>query len=163
MQLISSYCDPDLTSKVKGWGNKSKTYIDIYCPTSVQEYNKSMGGVDLADMVVALCRTTIKFKTRYLKVLFHCVDIAKVNAWLLYRRQCDQQKVPKKLQMSLLKFPSSIALTLTKHQDQLIDPTHQEMITHNRPKKYPLGMFIMIILPIGLNFDLQKISAATAK
>ena len=131
MQLISSYCDPDLTSKVKGWGNKSKTYIDIYCPTSVQEYNKSMGGVDY--MVVALCRTTIKFKTRYLKVLFHCVDIAKVNAWLLYRRQCDQQKVPKKLQMSLLKFTSSIALTLTKHQDQLIDPTHQEMITHNRP------------------------------
>ena len=122
-----------------------------------------MGGVDLADMVVALCRTTIKFKTRYLKVLFHCVDIAKVNAWLLYRRQCDQQKVPKKLQMSLLKLTSSIALTLTKHQDQLIDPTHQEMITHNRPKKYPLGMFIMIILPIGLNFDLQKISAATAK
>ena len=93
-----------------------------------------MGSVDLADMVVALCRTTIKFKRRYFKVPFHCVDIAKVNAWLLYRRQCDQQKVPKKLQMSLLKFPSSIALTLTKHQDQLIDPTHQEMITHNRPK-----------------------------
>ena len=81
-----------------------------------------MGSVDLADMVVALCRTTIKFKRRYFKVPFHCVDIAKVSAWLLYRRQCDQQKVPKKLQMSLLKFTSSIALTLTKHQDQLIGP-----------------------------------------
>ena len=45
---------------------------------------------------------------------FHCVDIAKVNAWLLYRRHCDQQRIPKKSQMSLLKFTSSIALALTK-------------------------------------------------
>ena len=56
-----------------------------------------------------------------------------------------------------------------KHQEQLGDPTHQEMITHSRSKnernqlKYPLGMFIMIILPIGLNFNLKKINAATAK
>ena len=56
-----------------------------------------------------------------------------------------------------------------KHQEQLGDPTHQEMITHSRSKnernqlKYPLGIFIMIILPIGLNFNLKKINAATAK
>ena len=73
-----------------------------------------MRGVDLADMLIALYRTTIKSKRWYLKVLFHCVDIAKVNVWLLYRRHCDQQKVPKKSQMLLLKFTSSIALALTK-------------------------------------------------
>ena len=114
MQLISSYCDPDSTSKVKRWDNKSKTYNDIDCLTAVQEYNKWMRGVDLADMLIALYRTTIKSKRWYLKVLFHCVDIAKVNVWLLYRRHCDQQKVPKKSQMLLLKFTSSIALALTK-------------------------------------------------
>ena len=84
------------------------------CPAAVQEYNKSMGGVDLADMPIALYRTTIKSKRWYLKVLFHCVNIAKVNAWLLYRRHCDQQRIPKKSQMSLLKFTSSTALVLTK-------------------------------------------------
>ena len=73
-----------------------------------------MGGVDLADKLIALYRTTIKSKRWYLKVLFHCVDIAKVNAWLLYRRHCDQQRIPKKSRMSLLKFTSSIALALTK-------------------------------------------------
>ena len=107
VQLISSYCGPDSTIKVKRWGNTCKKYIDINYPTAVQEYNKSMG----------------KSKRWYLKVLFHCIDIAKVNAWLLYRRHCDQQRVPKKSQMSLLKFTSSIALALTKsvplkHQDQ---------------------------------------------
>ena len=56
-----------------------------------------------------------------------------------------------------------------KHRDQLGDPTHQEMITLNWPKnktcqlKYPLVMFVIIILPIDLNFDLQKINAAIAK
>ena len=107
-------CAVDSTIKVKRWDNTSKTYIDINCPTAVQEYNKSMGGVDLADMLIALYRTTIKSKRWYLKVLFHCVDIAKVNAWLLYRLNCDQQRISKKSQMSLLKFTSSTALALTK-------------------------------------------------
>ena len=75
---------------------------------------KSMGWVFLADMLIALYRTTIKSKRWCLKVLFHCVDIAKVNAWLLYTRHCDQQKVPKKMQMPLLKFTSSITLALIK-------------------------------------------------
>ena len=73
-----------------------------------------MRGVDLADMLNALYRTSIKSKSWYLKVLFHCVDIGKVNAWLLYRHHYDQQKVPKKSQMPLLKFTSSISLALTK-------------------------------------------------
>ena len=73
-----------------------------------------MGWVFLADMLIALYRTTIKSKRWCLKVLFHCVDIAKVNAWLLYTRHCDQQKVLKKMQMPLLKFTSSITLALIK-------------------------------------------------
>ena len=36
VQLISSYCDPDSTIKVKRWDNTSKTYIDINCPTAVR-------------------------------------------------------------------------------------------------------------------------------
>ena len=89
MQLTSSYCDPDSTSQVKRWDDKSKKYIDIDCPTAAQEYNKSVGGVDLADMLIALYRAAIRSIKWYLKVLFHCVNIAKVNAWLLYRRHCD--------------------------------------------------------------------------
>lgn len=113
VQLISNHCDPQTTNKIKRWDRQSKTYIEINCPTVVQEYNKSMGGVDLADMLISLYRTSIKTKRWYLKVLFHCVDIAKVNAWLLYRRHCDQGKIPKKSQLSLLKFTTSIAFALT--------------------------------------------------
>ena len=111
--LISNYCNPESTVKVKRWDRENRKYIEINCPTAVSEYNKSMGGVDLADMLISLYRTTIKTKRWYLKLLFHCVDIAKVNAWLIYRRHCDQMRVPKKSQLSLLKFTMSIASALT--------------------------------------------------
>ena len=41
--------------------------------------------------------------------MFHAVDIAKVNAWLLYRRHCSQLKIAAKSQMSLLTFISKIS------------------------------------------------------
>ncbi|XP_047141098.1 piggyBac transposable element-derived protein 2-like [Hydra vulgaris] len=68
-----------------------------------------MGGVDLSDMVISLYRTSCKTKRWYLKVLFYCVDIAKVNAWLLYRRHCSQLHIPQKNQYSLLNCISVIA------------------------------------------------------
>ncbi|XP_065662880.1 piggyBac transposable element-derived protein 3-like [Hydra vulgaris] len=86
VNLISTYCDPEFVSKIKRWDRKDKKYIEIDCPSTVQEYNKSMGGVDLADMLISLFRTTIKTRRWYLKVFFHCLDIAKVNGWLVYRR-----------------------------------------------------------------------------
>ena len=112
VQMITNYCDPQSVGKVKRWDRQKRQYIEIDCPTVVQEYNKSMGGVDLSDMLISLYRTSVKTKRWYLKILFHCVDIAKVNAWLVYRRHCNQLKIPKKSQLSLLKFTMSIASAL---------------------------------------------------
>ena len=112
VQMASTYCNPDASAPVKRWDRANKRYIEINCPTVVHEYNKNMGGVDLSDMLIALYRTQIKIKRWYLKVLFHCVDIAKVNAWLLYRRHCEQLGTPKRRQLSLLKFTIAIASAL---------------------------------------------------
>jgi len=122
VQLISNNVNPETTNKIKRWDRQSRSYVQIDCPTVVEEYNKYMGGVDLADMLISLYRTTIKTKRWYLKVLFHCVDIAKVNAWLVYRRHCDQSNVPKKSQLSLLKFTMSIASALTTAHTSQIRP-----------------------------------------
>ena len=109
IQLVSTNCNPQSVSVVKRWSRAEKKYVNISCPTVVQEYNKNMGGVDLSDMLISLYRTNIKIKRWYLKVFFHCVDISKVNAWLLYRRHCQQLGIPKSKQLSLLKFTTSIA------------------------------------------------------
>ena len=63
-------------------------------------------------MLISLYRTQVKTKRWYIQVLFHCVDIAKVNAWLLYKRHCMQLETPKRKQKSLLKFVLEISHSL---------------------------------------------------
>uniref|UniRef100_W5NJG2 PiggyBac transposable element-derived protein domain-containing protein n=1 Tax=Lepisosteus oculatus TaxID=7918 RepID=W5NJG2_LEPOC len=53
---------------------------------TVAEYNHHMGGVDLADMMIALYRTQAKSHRWYLCIFWQLIDIAVNNAWLLYRR-----------------------------------------------------------------------------
>ena len=65
-------------------------------------------------MLIALYRCKMKTKRWYLLLIFHAVDIAKVNAWLLYRRHCSQLKIAAKSQMSLLTFISKISDALIK-------------------------------------------------
>lgn len=66
-----------------------------------------MGGADSHDMLVALYRSNIGVRRFYLRIVLLLTDICVLNAWLLYRRHCDKQKVTK--YMSLLKFRSEIA------------------------------------------------------
>ena len=63
-------------------------------------------------MLIAPYGTEIKCKRWYLKILFHLIDISKVNGRLLFKRHCNQLKEPKNKVMSLLKFTSAIARAL---------------------------------------------------
>ena len=90
VHMCSTYVSPTETTEVNRWDQSANKYINFQCPEVVRENNKTMGGVDLSDMLISLYRTQVKPKRWYIKVLFHCVDIAKVNAWLLYKRHCIQ-------------------------------------------------------------------------
>ena len=118
VQICSRNCDPESVENVKRWDRKSKKYNEIRCPTVIKDYNRSMGSFDLSDMLMSLYRTNFKTKQCYLKVLFHCVDICKVNAWLLYRRHSDQMRISAKQQLSLLRFTSIIASSLQRQVKQ---------------------------------------------
>ena len=93
------------TGSVKQWDSKAKNHKDVPLLNMVSDYNSPMGGVDLADILIALHRTEITTKKRwYLKLIFHMVDICKFNDWLFYRRFCYQQQIPKETQKPLLTF-----------------------------------------------------------
>ena len=68
-----------------------------------------MGGVDLADMLIALYRIPCKTKKWYQKIFWHLIDIAKVNAWLLYRRHSSQNGKLKNEIQDLLSFSLDVS------------------------------------------------------
>lgn len=55
---------------------------------------------------------------KYLKVIFHALDIWKINGWLLYRYHCDHQAVPKG-QNTLLAFISQLARHLDLQENEI--------------------------------------------
>ena len=73
-----------------------KSYIDVSLHDMAVHCNRSMGGVDLADLIIALYRTKRMVKKRWkLMVIFHALDICKINGWLLFRHHCDRQAAHK--------------------------------------------------------------------
>ncbi len=56
VHLASNYVGVQPVAHVKRWSGEVKRKIEINCPQMVLLYNKGMGGVDLADMLIAIYR-----------------------------------------------------------------------------------------------------------
>lgn len=62
-------------------------------PSILVAYNKHIGGVNLAVMLIELYRTPVKAKRWYFRIFGQCLDISVINAWLLFRRHHEGTKV----------------------------------------------------------------------
>ena len=78
--VASNYIGIEPMGTITRWDKSENKHKDIQCPSIVLSYNKSMGGVDLVDMLISLYRIKVKTKRWYIKVLWHLIDICKVNA-----------------------------------------------------------------------------------
>ena len=85
VQLVSNYVCIEPMSEISRWYKKDEERKSIPYLQIVKQYNKIMGGVDLADMLIALYRIPSKAKQWYQKIFWPLIDIAKVSAWTLYR------------------------------------------------------------------------------
>ena len=103
VQLISSFTAPTLGEDVQRWCGKEKKNISVPCPTVVCQYNKHMGGVDLADMLLALYRIKVGTRKWYYHIMYYCIGVCIINGWILYKRHCMQKQVPTKEIKSLLR------------------------------------------------------------
>lgn len=131
LQLCSNYVGIEPLGSVQRWSKADQRRVQVPSPQIVIAYNKSMGGVDLADMLISLYRIPCKTHRWYIKVFWHLVDIAKVNSWILYRRHCEQKEIPKKNQLTLLKFSIELA-------DALMNSSQRTTPSRGRPRKRPL-------------------------
>ncbi|CAF1619795.1 unnamed protein product [Adineta ricciae] len=99
---------------VKRWSASEKKHIEVPRPNVIKSYNQFMGGVDLHDMLISLYRINVRSQKYYIKIIFHLIDLSIVNGWLLYRRHCDQRRLPKNKILTLLQFRMAVADALTK-------------------------------------------------
>lgn len=112
VNFVCTYSPVDPEGKCKRWSAADKKSIEIKCPNVVKEYNAFMGGVDLADMLIELYRVDIRSVKWYTRIIYWCLSVAVVNAWLLYRRHQQQKNL--KFHFSLANFQSQIAAALLK-------------------------------------------------
>ena len=77
---------------------------NIPYPQIVQQYSKTMGGVNLTDMLLSWYRIPCKAKHWHQKIFWHLIDMEKINAWTLYSRHFRQNGKPHKDQKFLLQF-----------------------------------------------------------
>lgn len=67
--------------------------------------------MDLLDSLISLYRTKIRSRKWYNR-LIHMLDLTVAEAWLLYCRDSQECRVPKKEQLSLLEFKCEAAACL---------------------------------------------------
>lgn len=109
--LASNYVGVHPISNTRRYNKTTKSRIDVSMPQIVKQYNMHMGGVDLADMLIALYRTQMKTHKWYLNIFSQLLDVCVNNAWLQYRNDCKQLK--EKYVLRLKEFRVQIAIALS--------------------------------------------------
>lgn len=87
MVYCLSSCHPTTTESTGSCVRRSSEGLKLLKrPGMIGEYNKYMGGVDLADMRRLHCNSTIMGQNRWwLKIFFYLLDVGTANALVLYR------------------------------------------------------------------------------
>jgi len=65
------------------WGNDHRKEITI--PQIVNDYNHWMLGVDMVDQLISYYRPKIRCKRTWMPIFLHCLDILRVNSYVLYK------------------------------------------------------------------------------
>ena len=94
------------------WCPKECKKIAVNCPQIIKSYNRGMGGVDLADLLISHYRIIVKTNRWYIQLFWDCIDICKVSARILYDRHCSEKGIPSRKRISLLQFSLEVADSL---------------------------------------------------
>lgn len=102
--LMSSVEAQDEEDLCRRWCKKGKKYEMVKRPRCVRQYNKNMGGVDLADRLLAVCPNRYRTRKWTQRFISHMLDLAVSNCWLLYKEVQQQNRVRKIEQLRAFKL-----------------------------------------------------------
>nr|XP_053644345.1 piggyBac transposable element-derived protein 3-like isoform X2 [Cherax quadricarinatus] len=125
--LLTSDVGINPVSLVERYNKVTKSKTELQCPAVIKNYNANMGGIDKSNMLVDLYKTPMKSKRWYMRLFAYVLDLAVVNAWLVYCRDC--QSVNAKC-MSLKLFRNEISVTARSKGQKY---RHSTLRTSTRP------------------------------
>jgi hypothetical protein len=73
VHIASNYVGVEQFGSAERWSKNKNEKVKVQCPQLIAQYNKGMGGVDLADMLKALYRISMKTRKWYLKIFWHLI------------------------------------------------------------------------------------------
>ena len=114
---VSSYLGAEQHGDVRRYDRKQKEYTNVNRRCVIEEYNQSLGGVDLLDMMCSLYKYLLKSKRWYLYIFYHTSTIALVSGWFLHERDCQELGCSRI--MPLKKFQAFVATSLSKARKPL--------------------------------------------
>ena len=114
--LVSTYLGVSPMAEIQRWDKKKKGFVKVQRPNIVSEYNSKMGGVDLLDFLCGKYRYKLRSKRWYMHIFWYSVELAVVNAWLVYRRDFKKSGLESKNMMTLKQFQSDVAHCLIKQE-----------------------------------------------
>ena len=83
--MLSNYVGIDPADKCKWYDRKQKKKADKDQLAAVAIYNKFMGRIDKADMLLSLYRSNIWSKKRYQQLAFHMFILLLKKNWVWYK------------------------------------------------------------------------------
>ena len=76
----------------KKWSRSEKKTVNVPTPDSVTQYNLSMGGVDIMDMMVSKYRTKYRRHKGYWPIFAWSINLQVVQAWRLRNKKNGVQE-----------------------------------------------------------------------
>jgi hypothetical protein len=76
------------------WGNQAVYPIEI--PQVIDDYNHWMLGVDKSDQLIAYYRPEIRCRRTWMPILLHCLDVLRINAFIVYKEQAGEEAIDHK-------------------------------------------------------------------
>ena len=112
--LLWTFAGVNPVSELSRFDRKKMQRVQITCSNDVKVYNRHMGGVDLLDSHLGRHRNKMRSKKWYMRIFYHMLDVAMVNAWILFKIVHEEKK-----QMRLSDFRASVAESFCKAEQQV--------------------------------------------
>lgn len=148
--LLSTVYGIDPEDECRRWCKRDKEYQNIRRPIVVKNYNNNMGGVDLADRMLAVCPSRARTNKWTIRFVSHMLDLSASNAWILFRKTELEKGVSLKKIASLRQWKMEIAENMIDNYLREEEMTLDENSMYEEESRKKRGRPAVVPLPSQL-------------